>query len=152
MGARHVHDSSQLSIHSSQWHCGLGNRGTVHASQQCGLDLVVNSNLIALLNQHILLQLCCDITAEAGASAWVGEDTQALSTPLSTRRLITAIAFTQNLQVNIFGKYITEVRAMREHVHSPGPRKMEGACILYDSAYIHGLDHTKRDICPSLCV
>ena len=99
----------------------------VRASQQCDLGLVVNSNLIALLNQHIFLQLRCDITAEPGANPCVGEDTQALSMPLSTRRLIAAIASTYNLQIHI-GKYSTEVRAMREHGHSPGPRQTEGTC------------------------
>ena len=65
----------------------------VRASQQCDLDLVVNGNLIALLNDHILLQLFCDVTAKAGESAWVGEYTLAwVSTPLATRYLITSIA------------------------------------------------------------
>ena len=33
----------------------------VRASQQCDLDLAVNSILIALMNEHIIIQLCCDI-------------------------------------------------------------------------------------------
>ena len=64
----------------------------VPTSQQCDPDLVVNGNLIALLNGHILLQLFCDVTAEAAASAWVGEYTQAMTTPLATWYLITSIA------------------------------------------------------------
>lgn len=64
----------------------------VRASQQCDLDLVVNGNILALLNDHILLQLFGDVTAEAGASAWVGEYTQAMPTPLATWHLITSIA------------------------------------------------------------
>ena len=63
----------------------------VRASQQCDPDLVVNGNLIALFNDHMLLLLFCDVTAEAGASAWVGECTQAMSTPLATWYLITSI-------------------------------------------------------------
>ena len=54
----------------------------VRASRQCDPDLVVNGNLIAVLNDHILLQLFCDVAAEAGANAWVGEYTQAMPTPL----------------------------------------------------------------------
>ena len=72
----------------------------VRASQQSVLDHVVNGRLIALLNDHTLLQLCCDLTAEAGASAWVGEDTQAMSTSLATRRFITSIA--SALKVHIY--------------------------------------------------
>lgn len=64
----------------------------VHTSQQCDLDLVVNGNKLALLNDHILLQLFGDVTAKAGASAWVGEYTQAMPTPLATWHLITSIA------------------------------------------------------------
>ena len=64
----------------------------VRAPQQCDHDLVINGNLFALFNDHLLLQLFCDVTAEAGASAWVGEYTQAMSTPPATWYLITSIA------------------------------------------------------------
>ena len=43
--------------------------GTVRTSQQCDHDLVINGNLIVLFSDHILLQLFCDVTAEAVASA-----------------------------------------------------------------------------------
>ena len=102
----------------------------VRASQQCDPDLIVNGNLIAVLNDHILLHLFCDGTAEAGASAWVGECTQAMSTPLATCYLITSIASASNRKIYIDSEYSMELRAVRESGHSPGPRQTEGACII----------------------
>ena len=61
--------------------------------------LIVSGNLIAVLHKQLLLQLFCGVVAGDGAIAWVGEDTQAMSKPLATRRPITSITTAQNLQM-----------------------------------------------------
>ena len=94
----------------------------VRTSQKCDLDLVINGSLVALVNQHIFPQLYCDATAEAGASAWLVKTRRPRPRRLRLGTLhIHCIRVKPSILPCLLAKYGTQVRAMRQPRHSPGP-------------------------------